>query len=432
MMNRKKIPALFLGLLLSAAIWGGAMQTASAKEEPVIIVIDPGHGGENRGGEYEQYVEKEMTPIVAAAMKEELEKYENVKVYLTHEQDVDMSIEDRVLFAKEKEADFLFCLHFNMSVHHNLFGAEVWIPATGDYYARGRSFAEIQMEAFRELGLHSRGIKTRLNDQGENYYGILRYGTQYDVNTALIEHCHLDQERDQPFYQKGEDQLWEFGIMDATAAAKYFRLKSEILGVDYSDYQVPETKVPEHTVCPDVTEPETCQIKVTHIEEETGEVTVEISAEDPESYILYYDYSLNGGQSFSDLQPWPMGEKIGTSLDHCSFTVNVPYEEEISIVVNAYNGYDLFSQSNKAFLQALPDPEKEALKRKEQAEQERRKAQEGYEEIRYDTAPVEGEDAFPDQWRIAVIIALILLSMIFVAFYMAVRIDRLLKHKRKR
>lgn len=69
------------------------------------------------------------------------------------------------------------------------------------------------MEAFRELGLYSRGIKTRLNDQGENYYGILRYGTQYDVNTVLIEHCHLDQVNDQPFYQKernscANSELW--------------------------------------------------------------------------------------------------------------------------------------------------------------------------------------------------------------------------------
>lgn len=167
-MNRKKSLVLLLGLLLSAMVWVGLAQKAKA-QEPIVIVIDPGHGGENRGGEYEQYVEKEMTPIVAAAMKEELEKYENVTVYLTHEQDVDMSIKDRVLFAKEKEADFLFCLHFNMSVNHNLFGAEVWVPATGEYYAKGRSFAEIEMEAFRELGLYSRGIKTRLNDQGENY-----------------------------------------------------------------------------------------------------------------------------------------------------------------------------------------------------------------------------------------------------------------------
>lgn len=97
--------------------------------------------------------------------------------------------------------------------------------------------------------------------------------------------------------------------MDATAVAKYFHLKSEILGVDYSDYPVPETKVPETIVRPDMTEPETCQIKVTDINEEKGEVTIEISAEDSDSYILYYDYSLDVGQSFSELQPWPMGEK---------------------------------------------------------------------------------------------------------------------------
>lgn len=431
-MNRKKSLVLLLGLLLSAMVWVGLAQKAKA-QEPIVIVIDPGHGGENRGGEYEQYVEKEMNPIVAAAMKEELEKYENVTVYLTHEQDVDMSIKDRVLFAKEKEADFLFCLHFNMSVNHNLFGAEVWVPATGEYYAKGRSFAEIEMEAFRELGLYSRGIKTRLNDQGENYYGILRYGTQYDVNTVLIEHCHLDQVNDQPFYQKGEEQLREFGIMDATAVAKYFHLKSEILGVDYSDYPVPETKVPETIVRPDMTEPETCQIKVADINEEKGEVTIEISAEDSDSYILYYDYSLDVGQSFSELQPWPMGEKIGTSLDHCSFTVSVPYEEETSIVVNAYNGYDLFTRSNVVFLQALPDPEKEALKQKELKEQERRKAQESYEEIHYDdTTLAETKEASPDRWRVAAVIVLILLCMIFVTLFMAARIEKLLRHKRKK
>lgn len=124
-------------------------------DEPLIIVIDPGHGGENLGGEHEQYTEKNLTPIVANAMKEELEKYEGVEVYLTHDSDVDMSINDRALFAAEKNADFLFCLHFNMSVNHNLFGAEVWVPATGEYYSKGYSFAQIQMQEFLDLGLYS-------------------------------------------------------------------------------------------------------------------------------------------------------------------------------------------------------------------------------------------------------------------------------------
>ena len=75
-----------------------------------IIVIDPGHGGENRGGEYGEFVEKEINPIVAQAMKEHLEKFEDVTVFLTHEVDMDMTIKDRVAYAKEKKADFLYCL----------------------------------------------------------------------------------------------------------------------------------------------------------------------------------------------------------------------------------------------------------------------------------------------------------------------------------
>ena len=52
-MYRKKILVFLFGLLLSAMTWGGLAQKAKA-QEPIVIVIDPGHGGENRGGEYEQ------------------------------------------------------------------------------------------------------------------------------------------------------------------------------------------------------------------------------------------------------------------------------------------------------------------------------------------------------------------------------------------
>ena len=93
-------------------------------QEPVIIVIDPGHGGKNLGAQYDGYVEKDMTMVTAMAMKEELERYENVVVYLTHETDTDLSIKARAQFAREKEADFLFCLHYNSSENHNFYGAE--------------------------------------------------------------------------------------------------------------------------------------------------------------------------------------------------------------------------------------------------------------------------------------------------------------------
>ena len=70
----------------------GTVEEAAAKDN-LCIVIDPGHGGENLGGEYEDYTEKEMTIVVAKAMKEELEKYEVITVYLNRELDVELSLE---------------------------------------------------------------------------------------------------------------------------------------------------------------------------------------------------------------------------------------------------------------------------------------------------------------------------------------------------
>ena len=106
-------------------------ETALAEDDPIIVVIDPGHGGENLGGEYEDYTEKEMTIVVANAMKEELEKYEGITVYLTRNGDQDLDLEERCEFAESVNADFMFCLHFNLSEYHTLFGAECWVSAFG-------------------------------------------------------------------------------------------------------------------------------------------------------------------------------------------------------------------------------------------------------------------------------------------------------------
>ena len=105
-------------------------------EKPIKIVIDPGHGGENLGAEYTRedgllFTDKEMTLITSLAMKEELEIYDNVEVIMTREQDVkqDISLKDRVTLASEENADFLVCLHFNMSISQILYGAEMWVPS---------------------------------------------------------------------------------------------------------------------------------------------------------------------------------------------------------------------------------------------------------------------------------------------------------------
>lgn len=321
--------------------------SVQAKED-VIIVIDPGHGGENLGAEYGSYTEKDMTMVVAKAMKEELEKYENVEVYLTHEEDVDMSLADRVTFARDKNADFLFCLHFNMSVNHDYFGSEVWVSAFDRYYATEYAFAKIQMQEFTDIGLFSRGIKTKLNDKGTDYYGILRHGTEEGISVALIEHCHLDSDVDQPFYTQGENQLIAFGKMDATAAAKYFKLSSEELGISYNDYPVAEIEIPDQVVRPDDTAAALCELTLAMVNEENGEITLSLKAEDTDSYLLYYNYSLNGGNTYSHLQPWEQAKQ------EITFTVTVPSGEAVELRASVYNSFDVVTESNIIALDAIP------------------------------------------------------------------------------
>ena len=434
-MKKRKI-FIFLLTVVLVCVFFPVKGIAVRADKPIVIVIDPGHGGENRGGEYGEYMEKEINPVVAKAMKEELEKYEGVIVYLTHETDTDMSIKDRALFAAEKNADFLFCLHFNMSGSHDLFGAEVWVPATGSYYSQAFAFAQIQMQELTGLGLYSRGIKTRLNNRDENYYGILRYCTQEGVPAALIEHCHLDHPNDQPFYQKGEEQLKAFGILDATAAAKYFRLKSDVLGVDYSDYPVPEVPLPKEIVRPDETEPEICSIELLNVDKATGEVTFSMDAKDQDNYILYYDYSWDGGVVYSELNPWPRPEVWNHSLDNEVLTVTVPFDRLITLMARAYNGFDLYTESNQIVLDAIPDPERlkreaELAAREKAREQEEalRKKQESYRDIKLEEPDAVTED-FP--LPLLGILAVILFAMVFVSFFMARKIDLLLKGKRKR
>lgn len=316
-------------------------------EDTLCIVIDPGHGGENLGGEYEDYTEKEMTMVVARAMKEELEKYEGVTVYLTRSTDQELSLEERCAFAESVHADFLFCLHFNLSEHHTLFGAECWVSAFGENYSKGYTFASVEMEMLQELGLYSRGIKTRLNSKGIDYYGIIRHAVERDIPCVLIEHCHLDQENDKPFYDHDE-KLKVFGRLDATAAAKYFNLRSEELGVDYSGYQNVTVDVPSHVMEPDRTEPEFCSIEVLDQNADTGEVTVQVSASDRDSGMLYYTYSYDDGEHFSELLRWPDKE-----TDTFRFTMQVPPHIVPRIVVNGYNGYDLYTTSNMISLPAM-------------------------------------------------------------------------------
>lgn len=414
----KTLTLCIYGLIL----WWMFCQPAYATSEPYIIVIDPGHGGENLGAEYEQYTEKDMNMIVAEAMAEELSKYDNVIIYLTHSEDVDMSIKERADFAAEKNADFVFCLHFNASVHQNLYGSEVWIPAYGEFYAKGYQFAEIQMEYMEELGLYSRGIKTKLNDRNQDYYGILRQCSNLNIPSVLIEHCHLDHNNDKPFYQQDPEQLKTFGRLDAEAVAKYFGLKSDELQKDYSNYEKVSVLIPDDAVLPDKSEPEITAIELLSMDSNTGEITVKMNASDSDSYILYYKYSLDGGKTYSDLQKWPRPVWNQSYPEH-TFKANIPFDKTIDFVACSYNGFDVWKESNHISIAPISSPaDDDAVTASKPI----------YEPISYESDTKAKTSALNTSDKVILIITLTAISISFtlILFFMVRMFIELKNHKR--
>lgn len=315
--------------------------------EKLVIVIDPGHGGDNLGTTENGHEEKYMTMVTAQAMYDELILYDNVEVYLTRTGDKKLSLKERAEFAASVDADFMFSIHYNASETHENFGAEAWVSLSAPYNAYSYQFGCEFLKNMREMGLLVRGVKTRMGDKGD-YYGIIRESVALGIPAMILEHCHVDEERDEE-YCSDDAKLAVFGKADATAAAKYFGLKSSVLNVDYSGYELAEAD--EDTIVTftrqDQTAPDVCQIEYVKADYEAGVLTLSVLAVDYDSTLLYYSYSLDGGDTFSPREPWPKCDTLaGSYPDNFILDIDIPAGTTPQVVVRAYNMYDFYSNSN--------------------------------------------------------------------------------------
>jgi N-acetylmuramoyl-L-alanine amidase len=339
---KKRIWSLLLFLAVLFCSFNFNALNAYAANKNIVVVIDPGHGGNegtNLGAVYNGFMEKELTLKVANAMKAELEKYDNVTVYMTRTTDQFMSLEDRAVYAKQMGADFVFSIHFNASAEHNFFGSEVWCSGFGDYYKKGYEFGLLEQNELGNLGLYQKGVKTKIGTKGD-YYGIIRQCVARGIPCDIIEHCYLDHGYDLQ-YLNGQDFTTTLGKADATAVAKYYKLKSKDGKTDYFGLKNTSVKKPSGTVYQDTTDPDVCKIQVLAYDSASRNALVELTAKDSQSPIIYFAYSYDGGTTFSTLGMWDR------TKDTQSFNVKIPNgRQSANLVVRAFNSFELFKDSN--------------------------------------------------------------------------------------
>lgn len=353
---RRAVLMLLAGVLFSAmplSVAASPWQSQSGRD--IVVVIDPGHGGDNEGTTENGFCEKEMTLTTALALYERLTQYEGVTVYLTRTDDVKSSLADRAEYAKSVGADILFSIHYNASEEHELFGSEVWVPLEAPYNAYGYQFGCTLLAQFQEKGLFIRGVKTRRGTKGD-YYGILRESVERQIPAVLIEHCHVDEVRDYPYCDSKEKQE-AFGYEDADAIARFLGLSSSSLGVDNSGepqepflrevYAMATDRAVPSTL-QDTTPPEICSIeRISEDYTDSLQATVQVSAADYDSPLIYYAYSVDGGLTYSPRQVWPGSNTLtGEYQDVCQIVLDIPEGISPRIRIKAYNQFELTTESN--------------------------------------------------------------------------------------
>lgn len=213
-------------------------ENASQEETPQkewVIVLDPGHGGSDSGASRYinggNFVERDLVLKIAQYCKEELEKNENVTVYLTRSDNssANQSRRQRAYYAASLGADAFISFHLNATYANSTYsvsGAEGYYQ--NQNYGKDLSDAGLIMSnsiltELSGLGLSSNGSIIWNADDGSvypdgtmaDYLGINYWSKLYGIPGVLIEHAYINNPNDVANYLTYEESLKQLGIADA-------------------------------------------------------------------------------------------------------------------------------------------------------------------------------------------------------------------------
>ena len=133
-------------------------QTKPSKTKParsprvrtLVIMIDPGHGGEDPGaiGRRHRTREKDVVLAVARILRQELNEIEGVKALLTRDGDYFVPLQRRVQKARAAKADFFVSIHADAWVKPTARGSSLYVLNTrGQVSTANRWLARKQNDA---------------------------------------------------------------------------------------------------------------------------------------------------------------------------------------------------------------------------------------------------------------------------------------------
>jgi N-acetylmuramoyl-L-alanine amidase len=131
------------------------------------VFLGVGHGGSDSGAVANNVKEKDLNLSIAIVCRDVLEKH-GVAVKMSRTKDENDPIGEEVAECNAYGPDLAVDIHNNAGGGD---GGEVFYHHGG---GKGKTLAENILAEMVRVGQNSRGIKTRVNSQGKDYYAFIR------------------------------------------------------------------------------------------------------------------------------------------------------------------------------------------------------------------------------------------------------------------
>jgi N-acetylmuramoyl-L-alanine amidase len=211
------------------------------------VYIGVGHGGSDPGA-VKYLVEKDIDLQMAKGCRDYLKEH-GVDVLISRTGDIDSSINEKTTMCNHWGADLALDIHNNAGGGE---GFEVWHSVNG---GKGKVLAQNIEKEVVKIGQKSRGLKTKKNAYGSDYFGFIR---QTKCPAIICEGVFVDNKADAAKADT-EEKCRAFGVAYAKGI-----LATLGLGMNTEQNAAGETKESEQAaVQPEQTQTDTYRVKVT-------------------------------------------------------------------------------------------------------------------------------------------------------------------------
>lgn len=209
------------------------------------VYIGVGHGGSDPGA-VKYLVEKDIDLQMAKGCRDYLKEH-SVDVLISRTGDIDSSINEKTTMCNHWDADLALDIHNNAGGGE---GFEVWHSVNG---GKGKVLAQNIEKEVVKIGQKSRGLKTKKNAYGSDYFGFIR---QTKCPAIICEGVFVDNKADAAKADT-EEKCRAFGVAYAKGILA-------TLGMNTEQNANEETKTPEQAaVKPEQAQADTYRVKVT-------------------------------------------------------------------------------------------------------------------------------------------------------------------------